>query len=196
MDTSVMDDGSLVLTRHKLNADDYFRMAEAGILGKGDRVELIDGEIIDMAPIGQGHGSTVSRVYQALVLALHGRATVYSQSSLRLDRLNVPEPDFAVLKYRADFYGTGEPAGPDDVLLLIEVSDSSLRYDRSVKLPLYARSRIPETWIVDLKRHTLECYRLPEGDRYSVWSTHHPGETVALQAAPDLTLNVTDLIGA
>lgn len=191
-----MDDGSLVLARHKLDADDYFRMAEAGILGRGDRVELIDGEIIDMAPTGQGHGSTVSRLTHTLVMALNGRVTVFSQSSLRLNRLNVPEPDFAILKYRADFYGTGEPANPDDVLLLIEVADSSLRYDRSVKLPLYARSRIPETWIVDLKRHTLESYRLPEGDRYTVWSTHHPGETVSLQAAPDLTLTVTDLIGA
>ena len=190
-----MEDATTLLTRHKLDADSYYGMAEAGILRRHDRIELIDGELIDMAPIGQNHGSTVSRLNETLVLAFAGRATVYSQTSLRLDRFNVPEPDFAVLKRRADFYGTGEPAGPADVLLLIEVADSSLRFDRVVKLPLYARNAIPEVWIVDLKQRTLECYRHPAGDQYAHCSAHHPGGTLSLLAAPEITLQVDQVFG-
>ena len=188
-------DTTPLLTRRKLDADAFYRMAEAGILAKEDRVELIDGELIDMAPIGQSHGSTVSRLHEALVLACAGRATVYSQTSVRLDPLNVPEPDFAILKRRADFYGTGEPAGPADVLLLIEVADSSLRFDRTVKLPLYARNGVPEVWIIDLKQRTLECYRQPAGDQYRQCSTHHPGDTLSLAAAPDIALCVDQVFG-
>ena len=188
-------DTSDVLTRRKLDADAFYRMVESGILGREDRVELIDGELIDMAPIGQDHGSVVARMNEALVLALAGQAIVLPQSSIRLDRLNVPEPDFAILKRRADFYGTGEPAGPADVLLVIEVADSSLRYDRTVKLPLYARSSIPETWIVDLKRRTVEAYRLPTGNQYSQSSMHRLGETISLAAAPGVTLRVDQVFG-
>ncbi len=190
-----MDDANTLLTRHKLDADSYYGMAEAGILGRHERIELIEGELIDMAPIGQDHGSTVSRLHEALVLACAGRATVYSQTSLRLDRFNVPEPDFAILKRRADFYGTGEPAGPADVLLLIEVANSSLRFDRAVKLPLYARSGIPEVWIVDLTQRTLERYRQPAGDQYGQFSTHYPGGLLSLVAAPEITLKVDQVFG-
>lgn len=185
-----MDDAALVLTRHKLHVDDYFRMVDAGILGKQDRVELIDGEIIDMAPIGQGHEAIVNGLNRALVIACGDRAIVGTQNSLRLDRLNAPQPDFTVLRPRPDFYATGDRPGPNDVLLLVEVSDSSLRYDRTVKLPLYAKAGIPEYWIVDLKRRVVDAHRTPSRTGYDELTTHQPGDTVALTAAPHITIKL------
>ena len=131
-----MDDTDLVLTRHRLNVDDYHRMAEAGILGEQDRVELIDGDLIDMAPIGQDHIASVNGLAHALFLACGDRAIVSIQNPARLDRFSEPQPDAALFRPRADHYRTGAPPGPADVLLLVEVADSSLRYDRAVKLPL------------------------------------------------------------
>lgn len=183
-----MDDGPLVLTRHKLDVDAYYRMAEAGIVGWRDRIELIDGEIIDMMPIGQGHYSTVSMLNRALVMACGEQAIVSVQNPVRFDRFNEPQPDFAVLRPRADFYGTGERVGPSDVLLLIEVADSSLRYDRTIKLPLYAAAGVPEYWIVDLRGRLVDAYRGPSGAAYAEKTTHRAGETLALAAAPGIVV--------
>ena len=177
-------------TRHKLDADAFYRMAEAGILGEKDRVELIDGEIIDMAPIGQGHMAAVCGLTRALVMACKTKAIVSVQSSVRLGHLNVPQPDFAVFRPRADFYAAGAPPGPADILLLVEVADSSLRYDTRVKLPLYARAGIPELWIVDLKRRALDAYRRPEAGAYAEVSTHRPGDRLALSAMPGVVVRL------
>ena len=125
-----MDDAGVLPARRKLTGDDYRRMGEAGIFGEGDRVELIDGQLIDMAPIGQSHAGLVNGLTEALVMACAGRAIVSPQNPVRLDRTSEPQPDLAVLRRRADFYATGEPPGPADTLLLIEVADSSLRFDR------------------------------------------------------------------
>lgn len=189
-----MDDASNVLTRHKLDVGEYYRMAEAGILGEDDRVELIDGEIIDMAPIGESHAATVGRLNQALVLAFGENAIVWPQNPVRIDRLNEPQPDFAVLRPRADFYEGGKP-GPAEILLLIEVADSSLAYDRTVKLPLYARSGIGEVWIVDLKRRVVDAYRQPGSDGYAAATTYRPGETIPLTLAPTVRIEVTQIFG-
>jgi len=170
-----MDNVGFAPARHKLDVDDFFRMADAGIFGRDDRIELIDGDLIDMAPIGQGHEAVVGGLNEALVLACAGRAIVWPQNSLRLNRLNVPQPDFTVLRRRADFYATGERPGPADVLLLVEVADSSLTFDRTVKLPLYARANIAEYWIVDLKRRVIEAYRRPVGDGYAEGTEHRAG---------------------
>ena len=185
-----MDDALTMPTRRKLDVDVYYQMAETGFLAKEDRVELIDGEIIDMTPIGQGHEATVNGLNQALVMACLNKAIVSVQNSVRLDRLNVPEPDFAVFRYRPDFYATGDRPGPSDVLLLVEVADSSLRYDRTVKLPLYARAGIPEVWIVDLKRRVLHAHRRPADGEYAEITTHHPGDHLALAAAPDIAVRL------
>ena len=190
-----MDDTGVVVRRHKLDVEDYHRMAEAGILGEDDRVELIDGEIIDMAPIGQPHAGTVGWLNQTLVMAFGDRAIVWPQNPIRLDRLNEPQPDFAVLRPRADFYRTGEPPGPEDVLLLIEVADSSLRFDRNVKLPLYARAGIPEVWIVDLRHREVRTYRGPGETGYGETSTHRPGDTMALALVPGISLSLDRLLG-
>ena len=189
-----MDEAPLLLTRHKLTVDDYHRMAEVGILGEDDRVELIDGELIDMAPAGSGHGSSVMRFTQALVLASVGRALVSVQNSVRLDQVSEPQPDFAILRPRADFYATALP-GPADVLLLIEVADSSLQFDRTVKLPLYARAGIPEVWIVDLQHGVLTAHRVPVSEGYQEVTTHGRGDRLALALAPEITLSMDQIFG-
>ena len=183
-----MDD-AVVLTRHKLDVDGYYRMADAGILDPNARVELIDGEIIDMAPIGEDHAATVSGLTLALVRACGDLATVSPQNPVRLDRLNEPQPDFAMLRLRADRYRTEHP-GPADVLLLVEVADSSLRFDRTIKLPLYAKAGIPELWIVDLEHRVLDAYRRPLGDEYSERTTHREGEILALSMAPAIRVTL------
>lgn len=185
-----MDDATLLPARHRLDVDDYHRMADAGILGEDDRIELIEGDLIDMAPIGQGHAATVNWLTEALILACAGRAIVSPQNPIRLDRSSEPQPDVAVLRRRADFYATGERPGPSDVLLIVEVADSSLSFDRNVKLPLYARAGIAEVWIVDLRRRALDAYRAPDGDGFHEMKTHQPADHVALALAPDIVIKL------
>ena len=183
-----MDDTDLAPARHRLDVDDYHRMAEAGILGEDDRVELIDGELIDMAPIGHDHIATVNGLNHALFVACGERAIVSIQNPLRLDRLNEPQPDVVIFRPRPDFYRTAPFPGPADVLLVAEVADSSLRYDRTVKLPLYARAGIGEVWIVDLRRLVVDVHRTPAGDGYATVGTHGPEDTVTLALAPGIAV--------
>ncbi len=190
-----MDDTDIVPARHRLNVDEYHRMGEAGILHEDDRVELIDGELIDMAPIGQDHAATVNRLTRALVMAFGEQAIVSVQNPVRLNRFNEPRPDFAVFRPRADFYATGERPGPADTLLVIEVADSSLRYDRGVKLPLYARSGIPEVWIVDLRRRMVDVHRAPGEDGYATVETHGPDDTMTLVLAPEIAVGLRQILG-
>jgi Uma2 family endonuclease len=190
-----MDDTAVAPARHKLDADDFHRMADAGILGEDDRIELIDGELIDMAPIGQGHAAIVSRLVEALVVACAGRAIVSPQNPIRLNRFNELQPDLAVLRRRADFYATGDRPGPADVLLLVEVADSSPDFDRNVKLPLYGGVGIAEFWITDLKRRIVDVHRKPAGDGYLETTTHQPGGQIALALAPEITVELALIFG-
>lgn len=190
-----MDDPAVLPARHKLDVDDYHRMAEAGIFGEENRIELIEGDLIDMAPIGQSHAAIVSGLNEALLKACSGRAIVWPQNPVRLNRLSEPQPDLAVLRRRADFYATGARPGPADTLLLVEVADSSLRFDRTVKLPLYARTGVPEFWLVDLRRRLLDAYRSPEGDGYREMTTHQAGERLALAAAPEIVVTLDLFFG-
>ena len=190
-----MGDADVVVTRHKLNVDDYYRMADAGILGEDDRVEQIDGEIIDMAPIGQDHAGTVNSLNEALFLGFAGRAIVSVQNPIRLDDMSEPQPDFAVLRRRADFYRAGERPGPADVLLLIEVADSSLRFDRAVKLPLYARAGIPEVWIVDLRRREVDVHRVPRDGHYAETTAMRAGDVLSPALAPEVRLTLDQVFG-
>ncbi len=190
-----MDDLAAAPARHRLNVDEYHRMAEAGIFGEGDRIELLDGDLIDMAPIGQGHAASVCELNEALFLACAGRAIISPQNPIRLDRSSEPQPDLAVLRRRADFYATGERPGPADVLLLVEVADSSLRFDQNVKLPLYSRAGIAELWIVDLQRRVLYAYRNPDGDAYGEMTTHRPGDHIGLALAPEIIVKLDLVFG-
>ena len=194
-DTPPSDLGVLTLnntiaapTRHRLTVDDYYRMAEAGILGEADRVELIDGEIIDMAPIGQDHAATVNGLNRTLIMVCGDHGIVSVQNPLRLDRFNEPEPDFVVFRPRADFYRTGARPGPADALLVVEVADSSLRHDRLVKLPMYARAGVAEVWIVDLRRRTVDVHRNPGPDGYAALETLGAGDSVTLVLAPAIAV--------
>jgi len=157
----------LAPTRRRFDVDAYYRMAEAGVLGDARRVELIDGEIIDMAAIGSPHAAVTNRLARLFARALRDEiALVNIQSPLRLDAYNEPQPDLMLLRPRADDYRTSHP-GAADVLLLAEVSEASLAYDRGVKLPLYARFGVPEVWIVDLVGGAVEVYREPKDGAYA-----------------------------
>lgn len=163
---------------HRYTVDDYYRMADTGILKPDERVELIEGEIIDMPPIGIAHAYAVTRL-AAIFSGMAGtRFIVYSQNPIHLNAHSEPRPDIALLRYRADFYRHAHP-GPEDILLLVEIADSSLRYDQETKLPLYARHGIPEVWIVDLEHQWLELYRRPAESRYLEKLMPRRGEIVA-----------------
>ena len=185
-----MDDAAVALTRHKLDVDAFYRMAEAGILAQDDRVELIDGELIDMRPIGTDHAATVNGLTRTLVMACGTQAIVRVQNPIRLDRFNEPQPDVAVVRPRADNYRSGGHPTAPDVLLLAEVADSSLRFDREVKLPLYARFGITELWIVDLVRRKLDAYRNPAGDEYAAMHTYVTGDRITFGIAPKIELTI------
>jgi len=154
--------------RRRLDVGAYYKMAEAGILTPNDRVELIDGEIFDMVPIGSAHAGKTVRLNRLFArAAADGLALVSIQSPLRLDAYNEPEPDVMLLKPRADDY-QGRHPNAADVLLLVEVSETSLAFDRGTKLPLYAKFGVPEVWIVDLRGAAIEVYREPAGDAYAL----------------------------
>ena len=148
------------VTRRPITVTEYHRMGEVGILGDRDRVELIEGELVAMSPIGSYHHGTVISLTQGLVRAVGDRAMVSVQGPVRLDDFSEPEPDFALLKPRPDLYRDAH-AQPSDVLLLIEVADTSLNYDRAVKRTLYARHGISELWIIDLNAGEIEVCRQP-----------------------------------
>jgi len=153
-------------TRRRLDVDVYYRMYEAGILTDPRHVELIDGEIIDMAAIGSPHAAVTNRLARLFTRAVRDEATLVSvQSPLRLDTYNEPQPDLMLLRPRADDYRASHPNAAD-VLLLVEVSETSLPYDRGIKLALYARFGVPEIWIVDLIGAAVEVYREPKDGDY------------------------------
>ncbi len=180
--------------RRRFTVDEYHAMAAAGILEEKDRVELIDGEIVIMTPIGDEHHASVDTGNELLVEAVRRRAIVRVQGAIRLDEYNQPQPDFVILRRRRDFYRSG-PAGPADVFLIIEVSHSSLSFDRGVKLPLYARFDIPEVWIANIPSRVIEVYTDPLGGEYTTRRTFRPGQTVSPIAFPDAALPVADVIG-
>ena len=189
----VVDDVLGAPARHRLTVSDYHRMGEAGILGT-ERVELIDGELIDMAPIGAGHAGTVRGLNRVLTAACMGRAIVDVQNPVRLDGFSEPQPDLAVLRLRADDYRGAHP-GPADVLLVVEVADSSLRFDREVKLPMYARAGIGEVWIVDLGARVVESDAGLVDGGYATVRRHGSEATVALTLSPDIEVMLGDVFG-
>ena len=183
-----------LLRRHRITVDEYYRMAETGVLAPDARVELIEGEIVDMAPIGSRHGSTVKRLNQLLTAQVGDRAIVAVQDPVRLSPRSEPQPDLMLLAPRADFYEHAHPTAAD-VLLLIEVSDTTARYDRVIKLGLYARHGVREVWIVDLDNRLLRIFRNPQGEVYTeVHETARPG-IVSPQALPGLHIDASQLLG-
>lgn len=151
--------------RHRYTVDDYHRMGEAGILRADQRVELIEGEIIDMTPIGSRHAAVVDRLTQLLGTTAGNQAIVRVQNPIALDDLSEPQPDLSLLRPRDDFYAAAHPR-PVDVLLVVDVADTSLAFDRDVKIPLYARHGIPEAWLIDLEARRLTVYSEPTANGY------------------------------
>lgn len=180
------------VTRRHFDVHEYHRMAEVGILHEDDRVELIEGEIVEMAAIGTRHFVCVNGLTRLLVRAVGDEVIVSVQNPVRLDERNEPQPDLAVIRNRN--YRESLP-GPEDVLLLIEVSDTTLSYDKNIKLPLYARSGIPEVWIVDLTNETIERHTNPSGDDYRNLEKVRRGETFQSAALPGLSLRADAVLG-
>jgi Uma2 family endonuclease len=183
-----------ILARHRLTVSDYHRMAESGVLPETARTELIDGEIIDMAPIGTRHASAVSRLARRCERAVGDTATVWPQNPLRLGEHSEPEPDLLLLKPRGDFYADAHPVAAD-VLLLIEVSDSTARYDREIKLPLYARHGVGEVWIIDLDAKLIRCFRKPHGNEYLEATASAEAGVMAVQAMPGVSIDLSGVLG-
>jgi Uma2 family endonuclease len=179
-------------TRRRFTRAEYYRMAEVGILGRHDRVELIDGEIVQMFPIGRRHTAFVVNLTQLLVVRLASHALVFVQSPIVLTEDTEPQPDLAVVRRRAVPYKERE-AHAEDVLLLIEVADPSLAYDRSTKLRLYAAAGIPEYWIVDCTTETVEIYRNPGPTGYRDVTRATGTATLTLQAFPDVELTTAEI---
>jgi Uma2 family endonuclease len=179
---------------HRFTVDEYYRMAQIGVLAEDARVELIEGEIIDMAPIGSWHCGTVGWLTELFMLGVRQHTNVWTQGVVRLSPFSEPQPDVMLLKRREDFYRHAHP-GAAETLLVVEVSDSSLRSDQMVKIPLFAHFGVPEVWIVDGVHETVHFYRAPSGGEYTeVSSTDQPG-VVALASLPDVKVDLTDLFG-
>jgi Uma2 family endonuclease len=180
--------------KRKFSVDDYYRMADAGIFHEDDRVELLDGEIYEMTPIGDGHAGTVNWLSSVFVRRLGDRVVVSPQNPVRLSDYSEPQPDVAVLRRREDFYRSGKPR-PADVFLIVEVAKSSLDYDRLTKLPRYADAGIPEVWIVNLADDQLEVYRKPGEGGFGERIVLVRGDSIAPEALPDLVLRVDEILG-
>ena len=178
---------------HRFTVDEYYRMGETGIIGPEQRVELLDGEIIDMAPIGSFHGGTVNTLIRLLATAAKGRWLVVVQNPVRLGPRSEPQPDFMLVKPSADDYKSRHPV-PEDVFLLIEVAESSLAYDRNRKIPAYGRAGIREVWIINLLQETIEMFREPHSTGYTSVQKLGLRDTVSVQAFPDLRIDVGTLL--
>lgn len=166
------------VTRKRFTVHEYHRMGDAGILTERDRVELMDGQIVVMTPIGPRHNACVSHANRALVLAAGDSAIVLPQGSVRLDLYYEPEPDLVLLRPRDDFYASRH-AAPADILLVVEIAESSIEYDRDVKAPVYAAAGIAEYWLADLNANVVWRYSSPEQGVYQNVEQHRRGESIA-----------------
>ena len=180
------------VTRWRFTVHDYHRMGEAGILHEDDRVELIEGELVEITAIGTRHFSCVNRLNRLLVMHVGDEAVVSVQNPVRLNDYTEPQPDVAVIMTRD--YRESLPM-PEDVVLLVEVSDTTLAYDRGIKLPLYARAGIGEIWIVNLPGETIERYTAPSADGYRHADQKDLGQTLESISLPGLTPSVDEVLG-
>jgi Uma2 family endonuclease len=186
---------SVLPARHVVTVEEYDRMVEAGVFAADRRLELIGGEIVDMSPIGSAHEACVDRLTRSFApLATSDRASLRVQGSFQADERSRPQPDVALLRSRADFYAEAHPR-PEDIFLVVEVADSSLRYDRSVKRPAYARVGVRETWIVDLVGAIVEVAREPSAAGYSRIDRFARGDSLAPEAFPDLSILADHILG-
>ena len=189
-----MNAASDLVRRHPLSVAEYERMAEAGVFADGVRIELIEGELFDRAPIGPDHQSITDLLNERFVLALRGAAIVRVQGPIVLGDLSAPEPDLALLRRRENFYADAHPRAPD-VLLAVEVAHSSLAHDRDVKLPVYARHGVPEVWLIDVAGKRLTACRDLGPEGYRRKDAVEPPGPLAPTALPDAPIDLAGLFG-
>jgi Uma2 family endonuclease len=183
-----------IYRRHRYTVGDYYRMAEAGILHEDSRVELIEGEVVDMPPIGSPHAGLVNKLSHLIRRGVGENAVVAVQNPVRLNDFSEPQPDIALLRPRPDFYTNAHPT-PGDVLLIVEVADSSLEYDRRIKIPLYARHGIPEVWLVNVADRELIVHRQPMEGAYADIRRLPEREALAPVRVPDAWVHLAGLFG-
>ena len=181
-------------TRHPLTVEIYIQMVEAGILNEDARVELLNGELFDMSPTGSRHAAVIDRLNFLLGRLVRPNAIVRVQSPIQLTTISLPEPDVALLRARDDFYTDAHP-GPADVLLLVEVSDSSLAYDTEEKLPAYAAAGIPEVWIINLNDDCIDRHVTPTPAGYRLRERFVLDDALTSAALGDHFLQVRDILG-
>ncbi|MEI6067859.1 MAG: Uma2 family endonuclease [Methylococcaceae bacterium] len=180
-------------TKHLTNITEWRRLGEANIFPPESRLELINGEILEMAPIGFNHAGHVIRLLNFFAPLISNKALVNAQNPIQLGDLSEPEPDFMLLKPNADFYSSRHP-NANDVLLLIEVADSSLTFDQNQKLRLYALHGIPEYWLLNLNDECLEVYRKPNGEVYAEKTTLRAGDSITLSQLNKITIRMADIL--
>lgn len=185
---------SVQIARRHFNVTEYYRMAETDILSESDRVELIEGEELEMSPIGSRHAACVDRLIQVLCLLVGKHFIVHMQNPFRLDEYSEPQPDLCLLQTRTDFYAQAHPT-PADVLLVVEVADSSAGFDREVKVPLYAQASVPEVWLINLPAETVEICAQPSGGKYRKSLELKRGETVISETILQLSIAVNAVLG-
>ena len=183
-----------ITTKHPLTVEFYLQMLKQGILQEDDRVELLNGEIFDMSPVGSSHAAVVDRLNFWLSQAAGVSAIVRIQSPIRLSNYAMPEPDVTLLRPRPDFYADAHP-GPEDVLLIVEVSDTSLAYDTERKLPAYGAAGIPEVWIVNLNADCIDRHITPTTHGYRLRERLVPGDHFAPGCLPDASFAVAGILG-
>jgi Uma2 family endonuclease len=185
---------SVLIARRHFKVTEYYRMAAAGVLSEDDRVELIEGEIIEMNPIGSRHAACVGRLTKFLERLAGDRVIVWVQNPVQVSDYSEPLPDVALLRPRDDFYAQANPQ-PTDVLLIIEVADSSVEYDRDIKRPLYAEAGISEFWLVNLPQATIEIYTQPIGATYQELRTVKRGESLTAKSIVNLMIDADVVLG-
>lgn len=178
----------------KLSVGQYHQMIESGILSERDQVELIKGAIIEMSPVGRRHAACVDRLTELFILSLASKAIVRTQNPIQLSDESEPQPDLAILKRRDDFYSSGHPK-PKDISLLVEVSDTTIEFDREVKIPLYAQEGIPEVWLVDLNAQVVEVFQQPTSTGYQRTQLFGCGQTVTLPVFPKIQFTIDQVLG-
>ncbi|MCX7012992.1 MAG: Uma2 family endonuclease [Candidatus Sumerlaeota bacterium] len=181
--------------RRLFSREEYERLVEVGVLGPDDRVELIEGEIVRMTPMNSPHAACIRALTHMLEQAVEGRLQVSVQLPLRVGDFSEPQPDLALLKPSPDFYRSRHPE-PADVLLVIEISDTTLAFDREVKIPLYGRHGVPETWLVDLAARRIEVHRDPRPSGYKTMERVEAGETLRVPDCEGVVLSASDIVGA
>jgi Uma2 family endonuclease len=182
------------LLTKKFTVEQYHKMSEVGILTEEDRVEFIKGEIVEMSPIGLKYAATVNRLNQIFHRKLSDRVLVSIQNPIQLNNNSEPQPDVALLKSRADFYETKTPE-VNDIFAIVEVADTTIIYDRNIKIPLYAEHGIAEAWLVDVNDRSLTIYRQPTPTGYQITKTLTREESLSLLAFPEVTINVSEIFG-